>query len=103
MRTAKTRVVPRDAIDAHGQQAHTLEGVAEMAYTASVMRGSQLGTRFPLELVARLDRIAAAVPGLTRGAVARVALERGLEVLETDPRYRPPPAPKRKPRTRQGG
>lgn len=55
----------------------------------------QLNMRVPAELQARLDRLAENVPGWTRTIVARVAMEKGLDVLEADPRFQPPEKTKR--------
>ena len=52
-------------------------------------RGLQLNMRVPAELVDRLDKLAANVPGWTRTIVARVAMEKGLADLEADERFAP--------------
>lgn len=46
-----------------------------------------LNLRVTPEAAVRLDRLSAKYPVLTRHAIARVALERGLEALEADPRW----------------
>lgn len=68
---------------------------AIVEYPGRVPTSPLLGLRIPAELIERLDAVAAAVPGTTRHSIARVALERGIEALELDPRYRPV-EPKRK-------
>ena len=69
---------------------------ATACYDRDVPTSPLLGLRVPAELVKRLDAIAAAVPGTTRHSIARVALERGIEALESDPRYSPADTSKRK-------
>lgn len=48
--------------------------------------GNALNIRGSDELTARLEKLVAKYP-LTKHAIARIALERGLDAIESDPRW----------------
>ncbi len=76
----------------------TMQPARARRYTAAVAKGTQLTLRVSPAVIEQLDAVAAAVPGLTRHTVARVAIERGLAEMATDPRYggKPPATRRRK-------
>ena len=51
------------------------------------VRGVVLSLRVPDPLSERLDAMVTKYPMLNRHAIARVALERGLDAIEADPRW----------------